>query len=70
MASPEKGKPSGGGGSSAHYGGGGTELEMLETLLDEERDSNKYLGDTMFWREYEFINAKNILRSSSIEYSR
>merc|ERR1719326_1969716 len=45
-----------------------TELAQLDSLLEEERDSNRYLGDTMFWREYEFISAKNVLRSSSIEY--
>jgi polycystin 1L2 len=47
---------------------GGNELRKLDRLLDDERDSNEFLGHTMFWRSYEHINVKQVYRASSIEY--
>lgn len=43
-------------------------LSFLDRLLDEERDTNKYLGDIRFWRDVEYMDTNHIYRTKSIEY--
>jgi len=43
-------------------------LQILETIPQNEKDSNKYLGTTLFWKYFDDINLKNIYRTDSIEY--
>eukprot|EP00397_Hematodinium_sp_SG-2012_P013169 GEMP01013363.1.p1 GENE.GEMP01013363.1~~GEMP01013363.1.p1 ORF type:complete len:813 (+),score=100.45 GEMP01013363.1:141-2579(+) len=43
-------------------------LKVLDTLSEQEKDSNRWLGNCIFWKNFESLDRKNIYRTSSIEY--
>eukprot|EP00929_Paragymnodinium_shiwhaense_P060340 TRINITY_DN30147_c0_g1_i1.p1 TRINITY_DN30147_c0_g1~~TRINITY_DN30147_c0_g1_i1.p1 ORF type:complete len:839 (-),score=225.99 TRINITY_DN30147_c0_g1_i1:143-2659(-) len=43
-------------------------LAFVDRLLDGERDSFLHFGDVRFWRHIEYIDRKQIYRTSSIEF--
>lgn len=45
-----------------------TPLSFLDRLLPEERDSNLHFGDVRFWKHLEFIDVRQVYRTTSLEY--
>jgi len=46
----------------------GGPLSFLDRLLDEERDSNMFLGDVRFWKHLDHIDVPRIYTTKSLEY--
>ena len=45
-----------------------TQLAELREALEDEKEADKFLGDPMFWRDYNSIEQSRIFRVSSVEY--
>merc|ERR1740138_1424776 len=43
-------------------------LSNLQEIFEEAPDKDRFIGDTMFWKYFEDINAERIKQTTSVEY--